>query len=181
MFFSLIKKICRGFLEIRQRNRVYSNLDIGSGSHVDRRNLDGMFPQLIHIGENCIFAPHSIVLSHDASYAMFTGKYHIAPVTIGDRVFVGYGSVIMPGITIGDNVVIGALSIVTKNVPSNSVVAGVPARVICNIDEYLAKVKQEELFEPDYDYAATGAIRPKQTLAFQVKVYNQLGIDRRNK
>jgi maltose O-acetyltransferase len=86
----------------------------------------------------------------------------------------------MPGVTIGNDVVIGALSIVTKDVPSNSVVAGVPARVLCSIEEYMTKVKPEELFEPDYDYIAI-TVRPKQALAFQAKVYKQLGLSRGSK
>ena len=45
----------------------------------------------------------------------------------------------MPGVNIGDNVIVGTGAIVTKNVPSNSVVAGVPAKVICTIDEYYQK------------------------------------------
>lgn len=49
--------------------------------------------------------------------------------------------------TIGDNCVIGACSLVTKNIPANSVAAGVPCRVICSIDEYYRKRKQVALAE----------------------------------
>lgn len=52
------------------------------------------------------------------------------PVTIGDDVWIGGRAVINPGVTIGHNVVIGAGSVVTKDVPDNSVVAGNPARII---------------------------------------------------
>ena len=51
----------------------------------------------------------------------------------------------MPGVTIGDNVVIGAGAVVTKDIPSNSVAVGVPAKVIKTADEYLAKLKSESL------------------------------------
>lgn len=57
-----------------------------------------------------------------------------SPVKIGSRVWIGSNSTILPGITIGDNAIIGAGSIVTKDVPKNTIVAGNPARTIRMID-----------------------------------------------
>lgn len=57
-----------------------------------------------------------------------------SPIKIGKRVWVGSNSTLLPGITIGDNAVIGAGSVVTKDVPENAVVAGVPARIVKTID-----------------------------------------------
>lgn len=130
------------------KKKVFTN--IGYGSRVVRENLDGMFPNLVTIGNNCIFAPTAIVLTHDASYYLFTGRYRIASTKIGNNVFVGYNVVIMPGVEIGDNVIIAACSAVTKSVPSNSVVAGVPGRVIASLSEYLQRKRDFELFEPPY-------------------------------
>ena len=56
-----------------------------------------------------------------------------------------HNAMIMPGVTIGDRVVIGAGAIVTKDIPSNSVAVGVPAKVIKTADEYLEKIKKESL------------------------------------
>lgn len=56
------------------------------------------------------------------------------PVTIGDNVWIGGSVTILPGVTIGDNVVIGAGSVVTRDIPSHTVVAGNPARVIKRLD-----------------------------------------------
>lgn len=53
-----------------------------------------------------------------------------APVTIGDNVWIGGGTVIMPGVTIGDNVVIGAGSVVTRDIPSDTIAVGNPCRVV---------------------------------------------------
>lgn len=60
-------------------------------------------------------------------------------VSIGDYVYIGTGAQIMPGVTIGNNVLIAAGSIVTKSVSCRVVVAGNPARVICSLEEYIAK------------------------------------------
>ena len=55
---------------------------------------------------------------------------------MGDYVYLGNNVLIMPGVTIGDHVIVAAGSVVTKSIPSNSVVGGNPARYICSIDEY---------------------------------------------
>ena len=67
------------------------------------------------------------------------------PITLGDKVYIGNNAILLPGVTVGSNVVIGAGAIVTKNVPSNSVVAGVPAKVIRSADQYFEKLQTESL------------------------------------
>jgi serine acetyltransferase len=109
---------------------THQNLQIGRGTAYSLANLDGIAPQLVRIGKDCVLAPHCVVISHDASYVPTLGRYRFAPVEIGDRVFIGYGAVVMPGLTIGSDSVVGAGAVVTKDVPPNTVVAGVPARVI---------------------------------------------------
>lgn len=61
------------------------------------------------------------------------------PIVIGCNTFIGARSLVLPNVKIGNNVIVGAGSIVTKSVPDDVVVAGVPARVICTIDEYRKK------------------------------------------
>lgn len=65
----------------------------------------------------------------------------IAPIKIGNNVYIGEGCIILPGVHIGNNVVVGARSVVTKSIPDNSVVVGSPARVLKSIDEYFDKVQ----------------------------------------
>lgn len=60
---------------------------------------------------------------------------YTAPVTIEDNCWIGAGTVICPGVTIGKNTVIGAESVVTHDIPSDSIAAGNPCRVIRQIDE----------------------------------------------
>lgn len=105
---------------------------------------------LIEIGDNVTMAPNVHVLCHDASTKAFLNYTKIGRVTIGDNVFVGAESVIMPGVTIGSNVVIGANSTVTHDVPDNTVVAGAPAKQICSLEEYLRKERERMKTAPCY-------------------------------
>ncbi len=57
-------------------------------------------------------------------------------IRVGNNCFIGHSVIVLPGVTIGDNVIIGAGSVVSRNIPSDSVAAGVPAKVICSLDEY---------------------------------------------
>ena len=89
----------------------------------------------VYIGENSLIG-HNVVLAtlnHDMD-PYHRADLHPKPIHIGKRVWIGSGSMILPGITIGDNSIVGAGSIVTKDVPPNVIVAGNPAKFIKNID-----------------------------------------------
>ncbi len=103
--------------------------------------LDPSHCWLITIGDNVTIAPRVHILAHDASTKTFLDYTKIGCVNIGDNVFIGAESVVLPGVTIGNNVIIGANSTVTHNIPDNSVALGSPAKVICSLDEYLTKEK----------------------------------------
>lgn len=97
----------------------------------------------IRIGNHVTLAPRVHILAHDASTKMHLNYAKIKNVAIGNYVFIGAGSIIMPGVTIGDQVIVGAGSVVTKSIPSNSVYAGNPAKFICNTNEYIENQKKE--------------------------------------
>ena len=105
---------------------------------------------LLTIGDNVTMAPRVHILCHDASTKDFLGYTRIGRVNIGNHVFIGAESVVLPGVTIGNNVVIGANSTVTHDIPDNSVAVGSPARVISTLDEYLDKEKQRMMHAPHY-------------------------------
>lgn len=105
---------------------------------------------LIEIGDNVTMAPRVHILCHDASTKIFLNYTKIGRVTIGSNVFIGAESVVLPGVTIGDNVIIGANSTVTHDIPSGSVAAGSPARVLCTLEEYLNKEKARMEVSPCY-------------------------------
>lgn len=105
---------------------------------------------LIDIGDNVTIAPRVHILCHDASTKAFLNYTKIGRVTIGNNVFIGAESVVLPGVTIGSNVVIGANSTVTHDIPDNSVAVGSPARVITTLDEYLTKERNRMVSAPCY-------------------------------
>lgn len=117
--------------------------------------LDPAHCWLIEIGDDVTLAPRVHILCHDASTKTFLNYTKIGRVTIGDRVFIGAGSVVLPGVKIGDDVVIGANSTVTHNIPSNSVAVGSPARIVCTLDEYIQKEKERMKTAPMYDESYT--------------------------
>lgn len=88
----------------------------------------------IYIGDGCLIG-HSVVmatLNHD--FAPERRQYlHHAPIRLGEGVWVGARAAITAGVTIGDNAVIAAGAVVTKDVPANAVVGGVPAKIIKTI------------------------------------------------
>ena len=90
----------------------------------------------VYIGENSLIG-HNVVLAtlnHDVD-PYHRSDLHPKPIHIGKRVWVGSGTIILPGVSIGDNSIVGAGSIVTKDVPPNAIVAGNPAKFIKNIEK----------------------------------------------
>ena len=85
--------------------------------------IDSVNPELVSIGDNSVIGGGGAILTH----CPVKGPL---PCTIGKNVYIGYGAIVLPGVVINDNCVIGAGSVVTKNVPGNSIVAGNPGRVI---------------------------------------------------
>lgn len=99
----------------------------------------GSEPYLIKMG-NHVSISWATFINHDGGVWVLGAKHPeidvVKSITIGDNVFIGHGSIIMPGVTIGNNVVIGAGSVVTKDIPNGVVAAGVPAKAIKTLDEY---------------------------------------------
>ena len=113
--------------------------------------LDPSHCWLIEIGDNVTMAPRVHILCHDASTKYFLNCTKIGKVKIGNEVFIGAESVILPNVEIGNRVVIGANSTVTHSIPDNSVAVGNPARVICSLDAYLEAQKKRMETSPYYD------------------------------
>lgn len=109
---------------------------------------------LIEIGDNVTFSNRVTLLAHDASSKKISSYVKIGKIKIEDNVFIGANVTVLPNVKIGKNAIIGASSVVTKDVPENSVVVGNPAKVIMDIEEYENKIKTQMdnsiKFEEDY-------------------------------
>ncbi len=103
----------------------------------------GSEPYLVKIGNHCTITSGVKFITHDGGAWIFREEIPnlnvFGTIEIKDNCFIGICSIILPNVTIGPNSVVGAGSVVTKNVPPNTVVAGVPARIICSINEYKEK------------------------------------------
>ena len=127
----------------RRGLKVGKNFFIARGSLIDPDCC-----WLITIGDNVSIGPRVYIMAHDGSPWRFVNYTKIGKVTIGNKVSIGAGTIILPGVTIGDEVVIGAASVISHDIPSRSVAIGVPAKVVCTIDDYINRVKNEMKIYP---------------------------------
>lgn len=114
--------------------------------------IDLSRPFLVEIGKYCKITSGVHILTHDYSRSVIRTKYKkilnsAKPTKIGDNVFIGIRTIILPGVTIGNNVIIGAGSVISRNVPDNVVVAGNPATIVMTIEKYYQNRNEKYLQE----------------------------------
>lgn len=133
--------------------KKYGEPNIGKDcSFVGTPNF-GSEPYLITIGDKTTVSFDVAFVTHDAATRVLRNlpgrnkeTVIYGPIKIGKNCFIGCRSVILPGVTIGDNSIIGAGSVVNRDIPSGMVAAGVPCKVICTIEEYERKHKDDFLY-----------------------------------
>lgn len=109
--------------------RKFYGMDIGKNVKISlKAKLDKTNPKGVHIGEGTYVAFDAAILSHDMSRLIHRDVY------IGENCFIGARSIILPGVRIGDQVVVAAGAVVTKDIPSNCLVAGNPAVILKSIE-----------------------------------------------
>ena len=111
-------------LHLRDRGAV---IEIGEGTFVNHRT-ELVAHDCVRLGRDCLLAWDVLVLDSDSHSV--DGGPRSAPVTIGDRVWIGCRATVLKGVTIGDGAVVAACSVVTGDVPAGALVAGNPARVV---------------------------------------------------
>lgn len=92
----------------------------------------------VTIGDNVMIGPNTSIITVNHPLTPAGRRAHLAtckPVTIGNDVWLAAGVTVLPGVTIGNNVVVAAGAVVTHDVPSNTLVAGVPARPIRSLQD----------------------------------------------
>lgn len=107
---------------------VHSNAKLHIGSGYINCNCEVRCLNSITIGENVAIAKEVII--RDSDLHKISNSVMTAPIVIGNHVWIGTRAMIMKGVTIGDGAVVAAGAIVTKDVPPNCVVAGVPAKIV---------------------------------------------------
>jgi acetyltransferase-like isoleucine patch superfamily enzyme len=109
--------------------------------------------QHVRIGEQCVIADRAMFIDFDHGVVEVERPIRVQgiykrDVEVGSNVWIGYGACILRGVSVGDNSIVGTNSVVTRDVPANAVVAGIPARVI-RMREAPQNLRWPEPVEPD--------------------------------
>jgi acetyltransferase-like isoleucine patch superfamily enzyme len=130
---------------------------------------------MISVGNKVTITSGVVVLTHDGSTWLMNDekgrRYLYRRVEIGNNVFIGVNSIIMPGVKIEDNVIIAAGSIVTKSVPSGVIIAGNPAKIIGDYDAYQKEVFENYISDKDMDYTLDYQKRIEKVIDNSFKKY----------
>lgn len=129
---------------------IANGVEVGEGTHIDSATcqIDLTRPSLVSIGSNCFINKNFTLMTHDYVSNVFVNMgldfiNSSGKVTIGNNVSFGQNVMVLKGVSIGDNCFIGACSLVNKNIPPNSIAAGIPCRVIMTLDEYYERRKNK--------------------------------------
>jgi len=137
-------------------------VQIGERCRIYTANF-GSEPYLIRIGNHVCISNDVSFVNHGLNWP-FQDKYEtlttFGPIDVRDNCQIGMRATILPGVVIGPNSIVGACSVVTRDVPPNTVVAGNPAKVVCTLDEYEAKLRARHIDIPlDRDAAREVLVR----------------------
>lgn len=131
--------------EMMRKKKLFGS--IGEKCLIQKRKLP-LYSNLVFLHNNVKIASNVGFVTHDIIHTMLNQKFpeggfveRVGCIEIMDNVFIGSGTRILYNTRIGSNVIIGSDSLVNKDIPDNSVYAGVPARFICTFDDYVEKAK----------------------------------------
>jgi len=151
--FKIIKRIFNAVYAVLNHEGFarYIGVNVGDNLHIygNPIKMFGTEPWCVTLGNNVHITDDVIFITHDGGTLLYRKDVPdleiTKPIVVGNDVYIGMRSIILPGVHIGNNCIIAAGSVVSRNVPDNSVVGGVPARVIKSADEYLEKAKSVSL------------------------------------
>jgi len=128
-------RLKRAFYRLRG-TKIGKSVDIATGTFIE-----DSYPHLVEIEDGVDIGPRVTILAHDSSAHCLNPDLPVKfkPVVIKRNAYIGAGAIILPGVTVGEFSIVAAGSVVTRDVPPRTVVAGVPAKVIGNVNDYLKK------------------------------------------
>jgi maltose O-acetyltransferase len=141
-----------------------------------RSIVDPDFAWAVEIGAYTIIASDVRIIAHDAAIKRLTGYTEVRPVIIGERCYIGAGTIVLPGTAIGDETIIGAGAIVRGEIPAKSLAVGNPAKVIGSIEDlrarHLAQMESSPRFETSPTHSDAAAIdEMRRALGQHARIY----------
>ena len=136
--------------------------------------IDPDYCFLISIGDHCGFGEDCLILAHDAQMDEFIDAARIGRVVIHPSCHIGSRTVVLPGVEIGPRTVVGANSVVSRSLPPDTVCTGAPARVVCSLEDYLAKHRARLVSHPTFPYTKE-ALTPPERLRIAEALRHQDG------
>lgn len=142
----LYRKICQPFGEewAQYLKRWGGLYHMGDACSINM-NVTITDPSYVRLGNNVRLSGCTL-FGHDGSVNMVNMAFglnldHVGKIDIKDNVFIGHQAIILPGVTIGPNAIVAANSVVTHDVAPNSVVGGTPAKVLCSLEDWIARIQ----------------------------------------
>ena len=162
-----LKIVCKG------DSSCYSRLlgvRVGENCRIldDPRRVFGTEPFLVTIGNHVSITGGVLFVTHEGGVWILRENDPDAdifkPIVVGNNVFIGFNATIMPGVKIGNNVIVGAAALVSKDVPDNAIVGGVPARIIGNVEEFVGRISP--------DLVRVRSLSAKEKMKFLIARFN---------
>lgn len=146
--FKQIRNIYQHFLKYKKKQYLNSLVTYGLKMGHNVTIMDGFFIDpthcfLISIGDYCVLAPNVRLIAHDASMKQILGYTKVGKVTIEANCFLGDSVIVTPGVTIGQGSIVGAGSVVTHDIPAETISVGNPCTVISKRNVFLQKHEKE--------------------------------------
>lgn len=145
------------YIKFLRRKGVKIGNNLWVTPDVKSLRIDTTRPSLLEIGDEVRLNRNLTILTHDGGFYVLLSKYkefisQSGRVKIGNNVYFGRNCTVFKGVTIGNNCIIGFGSVVTKDIPPNSVAVGAPAKVVSTLDDYYKK-RKEKYIDEALDYA----------------------------
>jgi maltose O-acetyltransferase len=157
------------------RNR---GMHLGKGVNLPwSTSIDTSHCFLISIGDNCGFGENCTILAHDAMPNEYMDASVIGKVMIHESCHFGTGTIILPGVEIGPRSIVGSGSVVTRSIPPETVAAGNPVKVLCTLDEYIAKHREKMKAAPMFPFKEydENYLTPERLADMLKKLDNSIG------